>query len=131
MALSGGATPVYKPGSVVTFTTGGAVAAGALVEVTADLTVSQAAAGSIKVVGVALQTSSGAGDKLPVQIVGYVFNMKAKGAIVAGAPVGAASDGSAAVSTITPAAYADLQKIFGMALQAIADGATGWVLERS
>jgi hypothetical protein len=131
MALTGSATPVFKPGSVVTFTTGGAVAAGALVEITADLTVSQAAAASVKVVGVALQTSSGAGDQLPVQIVGYIFVMKAKGAVAAGDPVGAASDGSAAVSKITPAAYADLQKIFGMGLQAIADGATGWVLERS
>lgn len=125
MAVSGGSTVKYRPGSIVTFKAGGAITEGSFVEITGDNQVGQAAAASVKIVGVALQTAGAAGDLIPVQLTGYVMVMTAKGAVSAGDPVGAASDGSAAVSTITVAAFGDVRKVAGIALQAIADAATG------
>ncbi len=126
MTVSGGLAPKYKPGSVLTCKLSGTVTNGALVEVSGNGTVAQAAAGSVKVIGVALQ-SGGSGDLIPVQLTGYVFIMTAKGAVTAGDRVGAASDGSAAVSTVTVSAAGDTLKVAGIALNDIADGATGSV----
>lgn len=127
MAVSGGVAAKYLPGSKVTFKAAGALTAGSFVEITGDNTVGMAAAASTKIVGVALQTASAANDLIAVQMSGYVFSMKAKGTVAAGDPVGAASDGTAAVSTITVGAYTDIRKVSGIALAAIADGATGLV----
>lgn len=127
MAVTGGLTVKYRPGSIVTMKVSAAVTNGALVEVSGNGTVATAAAGSTKIVGVALQTASAANDLIAVQVTGYVFVLKAKGAVTGGDPVGAASDGSAAVSTITVAAFGDVRKVAGLALVDIADGATGMV----
>lgn len=126
MTVSGGKSVKYAPGAIVTFAAGGTITDGAFVEVTGTMTVGQAAAASTKIVGVALQAGA-AGDNLPVQLSGYIIVLKAKGAVSAGDPVGAASDGSAAVSTITVAAFGDVRKVAGVALEAISDGATGRV----
>lgn len=125
MAVTGGLTVRYRPGSIVTFKVSAAVTQGALVEVSGSGTVAQAAAASTKFVGVALQTASAANDLISVQLTGYVFVLKAKGAVTAADPVGSASDGSAAVSTITVGAYTDIRKVAGIALEDIADGASG------
>lgn len=125
MTVTGGSTVKYRPGSIVTMKVSGAVTEGAFVEISGDGTVAQAAAASTKIVGVALQTASAANDLIAVQLTGYVFVMKAKGAVTAGDPVGAASDGSAAVSTITVAAFGDIRKVVAQALNTVSDGATG------
>jgi hypothetical protein len=127
VTVSGGKTVKYRPGATVTFAAAGVITDGAFVEVTGAMTVGQAAAASTKIVGVALQAAVAVGDLIPVQLSGYVIVLKAKGAVAAGDPVGAASDGSAAVSTITIAAFGDVRKVAGIALEAISDGNTGRV----
>lgn len=128
MAATGFQNPIFEDDSNVTFTASTAITKGSFVEVTAGtMQVGQAAAGSVKVVGVAKETVASA-DLVTVDVKGEIWLMKAKGAVTAGDPVGAASDGTAAVSTITVAAYGDVRKVHGIALQDIADGATGKVL---
>lgn len=126
MAVTGGLTVKYRPGATVTLKVSAAVTQGSFVEISGSGTVAQAAAGSVKIVGVALQTAGAANDLIAVQLLGYVMLMKAKGAVTAADGVGAASDGTAAVSTITPAdTYAAVRKVVGLALEDIADTATG------
>jgi hypothetical protein len=131
MAVTGGINAKYRPGSIVTMKASAAITQGAFVEVSGDGTVAQAAAASTKILGVALQTASAANDLIAVQLVGSVFVLKAKGAVTAGDPVGAASDGSAAVTTITVAAFGDVRKVFGIAINTIGDGNTGQILVNS
>lgn len=133
MAVSGGKNAVYKPGSIVSFAVSAAVTAGQLVEVTGDKTVGPAGAASRKVVGVALQTASAVGDVIPVQIFGFIFNLTASGAIAAGDEVNPAAAGAVATIAASGAAYVQAEangarSIVGVALQAIANTATGWVL---
>lgn len=131
MAVTGGINARFKPGAIVTMKASGAITQGSFVEVSGDGTVAQAAAASTKIVGVALQTAGAANDLISVQVVGFVMVMKAKGAVTAGDPVGAASDGSSAVSTITVAAFGDVRKVFGIALNTIGDGNTGAIMVNS
>lgn len=130
MAVSGGLTPKYRSGAIVSMKASAAITQGALVEVSGSGTVATAAAGSTKVVGVAMQTAGAVNDIIPVQLAGYVFVLKAKGAITAGNGVGAASDGSAAVSAITVAAFGDVLKVVGIALEDISDAANGPIYMR-
>jgi hypothetical protein len=124
MAVTGGLTCKYRPGSIVTMKVSAAVTQGAPLQVSGDGTVATAPTGSTKIVGIALQTASAANDLIAVQVNGYVFVLTAKGAITAGDPVGAASDGSAAVSTIAVAAFGDVLKVAGIALTTAIDAAS-------
>lgn len=144
MAVSGGVNPLYTPGMRVSMAVSAAVTAGTLVEVSGDNTVGPASAGSKKVVGVALQTASVAGDVIAVLLNGYVFKIKAEGAVTAGdlvtAATGAGNEGHVSTllidttatvneTTVEAAINAGLGAV-GVALEAIADEATGKVLVR-
>lgn len=132
MAVSGGQNPVYFPGSRVTFAISAAVTAGQMVEVTGNMTVGPAGAASRKVVGMAMQTGSAVGDKIAVQIFGFIARLTASGAIAAGDELNPAAAG--AVATLAAAAAATLgdinnaRSVIGVALEAISNGATGRVL---
>lgn len=141
MAVSGYKNVVWKPGSIVSFKTSAAVAEGDVVEITGDMTVAPAAADSVKVVGVAMQTASAANDVIAVQLLGFVFRLKAAGAIAAGDQLQAAGAGAVrtrpAFTATIGAAYAevatedallDAASILGVALEAIANGQTGRVV---
>lgn len=112
--------PHYYDGDVVTFIAGAAITAGRLVEITGNMTVGPAGAASTKVVGVAgRDTASGA--NVPVYRVG-VHDLVAAGAISAGDHVVAGALGT--VATIGANVFAT---DVGIALEAIADTATGRV----
>ncbi|HLB03861.1 MAG TPA: hypothetical protein VJK66_02480 [Gaiellaceae bacterium] len=134
MAVSGGKTFVYEAGAAVSFAVSAAVTEGKLVECSGNKTVATAAAESQKVVGVALQTASAVGDVIAVKIRGYIMKMRAEGAVAAGDELNAAADGSGDVTTLPVAATAvaedinDARSVIGIALEAIADEAEGWVL---
>lgn len=132
MAVSGGSNVVYRPGDIVSFTTGAAVTEGRLVAISGDWTVEETAGESRAVVGVALQTSSAAGDVIPVQLLGYVFRLTASGAVAAGNQVVSAANGAAAaLADAAGATAADInhaRAVLGVALEAIADTETGRVL---
>jgi hypothetical protein len=141
VAVSGGKTVVYRPGDIVSFRTSAAVNEGRLVAVSGDMTVSEAAAGSPKVIGVALQTASAANDVIPVQLLGYVFRLQAASAVAAGDEVKAAANGQVQTAPATSfaatysAADANAQvdntrAIVGVALEAIAASAQGRVYVR-
>lgn len=132
MAVSGGVVERFGSGAPkITMTTAAAITAGRLVELSAARTVQHAAAASLKVVGVAVQTSDAAGDKVAIAT-GGVWNLTATGAIAAGDQVIAAANGT--VSTLAAAAAATLadinnaRAVVGVALEAIAGGAAGPVL---
>ena len=128
MAATAFKNPIYEDDSNVTFTASGAIAAGAYVEVlTGTMVVGQAAAASVKIIGVSKETVA-TGDLVTVDCLGEIWTVTAKGAVAAGDPIGAVSDGSGAVSTITVAAFGDVRKVRGIALQAISDGQTGKVM---
>ncbi len=144
MTVSGGVNPLYTPGMRVSMAVSAAVTAGTLVEVSGDNTVGPASAGSKKVVGVALQTASASGDVIPVLLSGYVFKIKAEGAVTAGDLVtpatGAGNEGHVSTllidttatvneTTVEAAINAGLGAV-GVALEGIADEATGKVLVR-
>lgn len=133
MAVTGGRFVKWKPGSIVTFTTAAAVTQGRLVEITGAMTVGMAAAGSRKVVGVALQTSDAAGDKIAVQLLGYIIKCRASGAVAAGDEVMAAANGDVQAVAAAGAAYVQAEAnnaraIVGVAVEAIANGLEGNVL---
>lgn len=118
----------FRRTSLVKFTAHNAIVANSPVEVQATgRVVQQAAAGSTKIVGHAMETVADT-DNVLVDIRGTIIVAKAKGAITAGDPIGAASDASGAYSTITVAAFGDVLKVVGIALDTISDGATGQVL---
>lgn len=136
-AVSGGYIPLFQSGAPKpTYTTTTAtVVAGMLVEVTGDRSVGPAGAASIKVVGVAAQTGSAIGDKIAADS-GGVYNLKASGAIAAGALVMAGALGTvSAVPAVDATNVGTLgtgmtngRAIVGVALAAIADTAYGPVL---
>lgn len=105
-----------------------AVTAGRLVEMTANRTVQHAAAASLKVVGVAMQTGSAVGDKISVAT-GGVWNLTATGAVAAGDQLIAAAAGT--VSTLAAAVGAvaadinNARAVIGNALEAINNAAEG------
>lgn len=138
MAVSGGANPVFSPGSIVPFAVSAAVTAGRFVEVSGQKTVAPASAGSRKVVGVALQTADAVGDVIPVHLLGYIFTLPAEGAVSAGdeliTATGVGNEGHvsalAAAGGATAADINNARAVVGVALQDIVDEASGWVLVR-
>jgi len=124
MALGAGAVEKYASGSPsVTMTTGAAVTAGRLVEVSGDRLVQHAQANSLKVLGVAKQTSDAASDKLSVAT-GGVWLLTASGAITAGDQIKAGAAGVA----VAIAADGDPRLVVGIALEGAVDGARVAVL---
>lgn len=120
MSVSGGVVEFFRPGDHITYTCSAAVTAGKLVEATGDRRVAHAAANSLKVQGVALQTASAAEDMIAVANDG-VWPLTASGAIAAGDYVKA---GAAGV-VVAVAADGDPRLIIGRALLAISDTAVG------
>lgn len=137
MAKTGGVVEAFPSGATkITCTVAAAITAGRLVEVAGNRTVQMAAADSNKVVGVALEGSDGVGagtaaaDKIAVAT-GGVFLLTASGAINAGDKLVAAANGqvsTVAVAAATAQSITDTRAIIGIALEAIANGATGHVL---
>lgn len=143
MAVSGGVNPLYTPGSKVSMAVSAAVTAGKLVEVSGSNTIATASQNSRKVVGVALQSASASGDIISVQLLGYIFKLKAEGAVTAGDELAAGGTGGEGdVSTLAvdttatlnettvEAAMAVARAVVGIALEDIADEGTGKVLVR-
>jgi len=132
VAITGSQQPVYYPGSKLSFKSAAAITKGRLVEITAANTVGQAAAKSQKVVGVAMQSCDAAGDIVEVQVLGYVFKLTASGAISAGDELVAAANGTvqtqAAAAGATATDINNARAVVGIALEAIADTASGRVL---
>lgn len=106
-------TPLFKPGTAVTFTTTAAVKGGQVVEITGDRAVAPAGAASKKVAGVA-GFDAIAGQSVTVHS-GGIQRPTASGAIAAGARVAAAGGGKVAAATTDT---------IGLALAAAADGET-------
>ena len=105
--------PKFKAGQAVTFTAGGTIAGGQVVEVgAADRTVVVAGAASLKAIGTA-GFSVVAGDRVTVHLAGPVDTAKAAAAIVRGAKVEAGAAGT--VQTATTGL------VLGIALTAAAD----------
>lgn len=91
--------PKFKPGQAVTFTAGGTIEGGQVVEVgTADRTVVVASAASAKAIGTAGHDAI-SGDKLVVHLAGPVDTAKAAAAIVRGAKVEAGAAGTIQTAT--------------------------------
>lgn len=122
MTVSGGIVEFYAEGARLPLTTGAAIIEGRLVEYTGDRTVGPAAADSSKVAGVALQSSSAAGDVVAIATDG-VWPCRASGAITAGATLKAAAAGDVTVWAITD----DADEIVGRALEDITSGQSGRV----
>lgn len=125
MAVSGGSQVVYKPGSIVSMKVSAAVADGDLVEVTGDLTVGPAAAGSRKVVGRAMQAADAANDIIAVQIFGYIAKLKANGTVTAGDELIPAAAGDVSTFAASGAAYVQAEAnnaraVIGVALEGAA-----------
>lgn len=112
-------TPRFKPGHAVTFTASAAVTGGQLVEVSGNMQVAPATAGSQKVVGQPGHDAL-AGEPVTVHTPGKtVTTAVASGAIAAGDPVKAAAAGK--VTKFVVGTDADLAR-FGTALEGVADG---------
>ena len=134
MAITASKQHVYGPGSKVTFTAGAAITAGRLVEITGVNTIGNAAATSVKVVGVAMQSCDAVGDLIEVQLLGYVFTLVADQAVTAGdqVVVGAVA-GTVKTCPVVAGAWAaadltNTRAIVGIALTSAADTATLRVL---
>lgn len=133
MAITGSTQHVFGPGCKLSFKSGAAITKGRLVEISAANTVIMAAVNSQKVVGVAMQTCDAVGDLIEVQVLGYVFKLVAAGAVSAGdeVSVGAVAGTVSTLPVAAAAAAADINKaraVIGIALEAIADTASGRVL---
>lgn len=113
-----GKLPKFDPGAAITYTASAAIVGGQLVVPTGDRRVGPAGAGALNCVGVALGDAA-AEAEVVVQREG-VFELTANGAIAAGANVRCAAAGE--VETI---GANDLDQKVGVALEAIADNATG------
>src|SRR4051794_5362355 len=119
MAVTGGVTERFGSGHPsVTYTTTAAITAGRLAEVTGNRTIGPAGANSIKVCGVAKQTSDAPNDKVAVAS-GGVWTLPASGAITAGDYVKAGAAGVA----VSVAADGDPRLIVGQALESAVDTA--------
>lgn len=135
MAKTGGVVEAFPSGaSKVTMTASAAITAGRLVEITGNRTVGMAGAGSMKVMGVALEGTDfvGTADKLAIAT-GGVFLLTATGAISAGDKLIAGANGTVSTLAAAGAAYVQAEanatrQIVGVALEAIANGQTGRVL---
>ncbi len=128
MAITGGIVE-YFPGDRITCTVKAAqsVSGGDLVELTADREVQPAGAGSVVVLGVALYDAA-AGKPVTVATRG-VWPIKAAGAITQGARLEAAAAGDArTLQTTDTTGSLDPRCKIGIALEDIADTATGRVL---
>ncbi len=128
MGVTGGIVE-YFPGGRITCTVKAAqsVSGGDLVELTADREVQAAGAGSLVVLGVALHDAA-AGKPVTVATCG-VWPVKAAGAITQGARLEAAAAGDArTLQTVDAAGSLDPRCKIGIALEDIADTATGRVL---
>lgn len=133
MAITGSQGIVYPPGAKVSFKSAAAITAGRLVEITAANTVGMAAAGSRKVIGFAMQSCDAAGDIVEVQILGYIVNATAAGAVAAGDElvIGAVAGTVSTLAAAAGAVAADINNaraVIGVALAAIADTAKGRIL---
>lgn len=123
MAVSGGIVERFGSGHPrITRTTSAAVTAGKLVEATGTTTrrIQHAGAGSVKCVGVAMQTSDAAEDKIAVAT-GGVWMLTASGAITAGDYVICGAAGVVVSSGAAP----DMRTVVGQAEESIANGLTG------
>lgn len=121
MAVTGGVVERYGPARKVTMTVGATpTVEGRLVEYSGDQTVIPAAANSLKVAGVSMQSGGATGDKVAVAHEG-ILELTASGAIAAGDYVKA---GAAGV-VVAVAADGDPRLIVGKALAAIVDTAKG------
>lgn len=106
--------PKFKPGQAVTFTAGGAITGGQVVEVgAADRAVVVASAASAKAIGTAGHDAT-TGDHLVVHLAGPVDTAKAAATIARGAQVEAGADGTVQTATT---GY-----VLGIALTAAAEG---------
>ena len=86
-------TPIHKPGHALTLTASAAVVGGQQVEVSGNLPVAPAAAGSQTVIGQAGHDAA-AGERVTVHAPGRtVTEATASGAVVAGDPLKAAATG--------------------------------------
>ena len=103
--------PTFKPGQAFTLKASAAITGGQVVEVTGSGTVGPAAAGSVKVVGVAAFDAA-INDNVTVYA-GGVQHVTASGAVAAGDTVQAAANGQAATGTTAP---------IGLALTSAASG---------
>ena len=91
--------PKFKPGQAVTFTAGGAITGGQVVEVgAANRTVVVAGAASAKAIGTAGHDVA-SGGKVVVHLAGPVDTAKAAAAIVRGAKVEAGAAGTVQTAT--------------------------------
>lgn len=126
MAVSGGIVERYGTAlDAVTCKVAAAVAEGKLVEHVAAGTrrVQTAAAGSLVVAGVALQTASAAEDEIGIATEGFV-ELTASGAIANGDSLEAAANGDARVlQTVDAAGSLNPRAKIGRAYQAAANGA--------
>lgn len=131
MAVSGGKNPVYRRGMIVSMSCSAAVVAGTQVEVSGSGTIAPAAAGSKKVVGIAMQDASASGDVIGVEARGSIWKIKAEGAVTAGDLVtpatGAGNEGH--VSTLVVDTTATVNEATVEAAINAALGATGIALE--
>ncbi len=128
MAITGGIVE-YGPGDRITCTVkaGQSVSGGDLVELTADREVEPAGAGSLVAIGVALHDAA-ASKPVTVATRG-IWPIKAAGAITQGARLEAAAAGDArTLQTVDAAGSYDPRAKIGIALEDIADTATGRVL---
>lgn len=111
----------YRP---LTFTASAAVTKGRLVEITGNRTVGPAAAGSLKVAGVALKDAA-INELVDVADVG-VWPLTAGGAIAAGDRLQSGALGVVVVAAAVDVAGSfDPRAIIGQALEAIANGVAG------
>ena len=91
--------PKFKPGQAVTFTAGGNITGGNVVEVgAADRTVVVAGAASVKAIGTAGHDAQ-TGDKLVVHLPGPIDTAVSAAAIARGAKVEAAANGKIQTAT--------------------------------
>lgn len=122
--------PHYVATPAVSQAATGAITGGRLVEVTGNMSVATAPAGSLKVLGVAARDAV-SGASIPVYTDG-IHDLVATGAIAAGDLLVSAAGGTvavvAAVTTPTAADVTNTRAVIGKALEAIANGASGRVL---
>ena len=117
--------PVYSPGEAFTSTASATITGGQILEVTGSGTVGPAAAGSVKVVGVAaFDCASGA--RITVWSAAQVHEVTASGTVTAGDPVVSAASGqvasAAAVTTPTAADVTTTRALIGVALTTATNG---------
>jgi predicted RecA/RadA family phage recombinase len=120
-SVRGGQVEKFSPGDRITCTVaaGQTVRGGRLVELTANRTVQEAGAGSLRVAGVAMYDGN-AGDKISVACEG-VWMLLAAGAIVAGDVLIAGAAGTVVAAGAAP----DARTVIGRAFEAISNAATG------